>query len=65
MRAKHWIGMVLGLAAAAPLMVSAIVPADLQLVRWPDASTTFAQPIANRAPADACSSSSAAMTSAS
>ena len=52
MRAKKWIGMALGLAAAAPLMVSAIVPADLQLVRWPDASTTFAQPIAIRAPDD-------------
>ncbi|HET9032335.1 MAG TPA: PQQ-dependent sugar dehydrogenase [Dokdonella sp.] len=42
-----------GLILAVPLVATAaIVPADLQLVRWPDSSTTFAQPIAFRSPND-------------
>lgn len=41
----------LACAAAAPAG-AAIVPADLSLVRYPDAGTTFSQPIAIRAPND-------------
>ncbi len=42
-----------GLVLLAPLLAgAAIVPADLQLVRWPNTSTTFAQPIAFRSPND-------------
>ena len=41
-----------GLALASSLAVAAIVPADLDLVRFPDAITTFNQPIAIRAPDD-------------
>ncbi|MEO5559305.1 MAG: hypothetical protein ABIR10_06450, partial [Dokdonella sp.] len=37
---------------AAPLADAAIVPADLSLVQFPNAGTTFAQPIAIRAPND-------------
>ncbi len=37
---------------AAPLANAAIVPADLSLVQFPNAGTTFAQPIAIRAPND-------------
>lgn len=37
---------------AAPLAHAAITPADLNLVQFPNAGTTFAQPIAIRAPAD-------------
>lgn len=51
MRPIAWLGTLFGLAVlAAP--VSAATPADLSLQRWPDASTTFAQPIAVRAPND-------------
>lgn len=53
MRITPVIKIVFGLILAAPLFASAaIVPADLQLVRWPNASTTFSQPIAFRAPND-------------
>lgn len=45
------LGIVLGCAAAAPA-VAAITPADLALVRWPDASTTFSQPIGIRSAGD-------------
>ena len=52
MRRNIRIGMLFWLALASPLAAAAIVPADLDLVRWPDAGTTFAQPIAIRAPND-------------
>lgn len=42
----------LACAAAAAPAGAAIVPADLALVRYPDAGTTFSQPIAIRAPND-------------
>lgn len=47
MRAIDWIGLLFGIAVATPCF-SAITPADLALQRWPDASTTFAQPIGVR-----------------
>ncbi|MBO9661292.1 PQQ-dependent sugar dehydrogenase [Dokdonella sp.] len=51
MRNERWLGFLLGCAAATPAL-AAITPADLRLVRWPDSSTTFNQPIAVQAPAD-------------
>lgn len=51
MRAIGWLGTLFGIAALATC-ASAATPADLSLQRWPDASTTFAQPIAVRAPND-------------
>ena len=49
MRSNRWMTAFVGLALAAPMTALAgINPADLALVRWPDASTTFAQPIAIR-----------------
>jgi glucose/arabinose dehydrogenase len=53
MRLSAFIRIPPALIFALPLLASAaIVPADLELVRWPDSSTTFAQPIAFRAPID-------------
>ena len=52
MRRNIRIEMLFLLALASPLAAAAIVPADLDLVRWPDAGTTFVQPIAIRAPND-------------
>jgi glucose/arabinose dehydrogenase len=43
---------VFALAALAAAAQAAIVPGDLELVQWPDAGTTFAAPIAIRAPDD-------------
>jgi glucose/arabinose dehydrogenase len=40
------------LGSTIPAARAAITPADLSLVRFPDASTTFSQPIAIRAPDD-------------
>ncbi|HMM65549.1 MAG TPA: PQQ-dependent sugar dehydrogenase [Dokdonella sp.] len=53
MQLKHFLHGLSGLMLAAPLIAAAaIVPADLQLVRWPNASTSFAEPIGIRAPLD-------------
>ena len=52
MRTNIQRGALLWLALASPLAAAAIVPADLNLVRFPDASTSFDQPIAIRAPID-------------
>lgn len=51
MRSCPWLGILVGLASAAPAS-AAITPADLELVRWPDATTTFDQPIAIRSAGD-------------
>lgn len=51
MRVTSWPGILLGIGAVAS-SAAAVTPADLSLVRWPDADTTFAQPIAVRAPND-------------
>lgn len=51
MRNARGLGFLLGCVAAAPV-TAAIAPADLELVRWPDASTTFSQPIAVRSAGD-------------
>ncbi len=51
MRALDRIGILVVLALAAT-SAAAVTPTDLALVRWPDANTTFAQPIAIRAPDD-------------
>jgi glucose/arabinose dehydrogenase len=40
------------LAVASTSLHAAIDPPDLELVRWPDASTTFSEPVAIRAPND-------------
>ena len=47
MQASRWIGSLLA-AFAACAAHAAITPSDLHLERWPDASTTFSQPIAIR-----------------
>jgi glucose/arabinose dehydrogenase len=47
----RWIGACAVLQTIA-LANAAIVPADLELVRWPDANTTFTEPVAIRAPND-------------
>lgn len=46
-----WLGIVVCIGTAAQ-SVCAVAPTDLSLQRWPDASTTFAQPIGVRAPDD-------------
>lgn len=51
MRRMHWLGSLLGFAAATPAL-AAITPPDLELVRWPDATTTFSQPIGIRSAGD-------------
>lgn len=49
MRKNGWWGALIGIAMAAPLpAIAGIDPADLHLERWPNASTTFSQPIAIR-----------------
>lgn len=50
MRNMRWLGLLLTGATAPSL--AAITPADLELVRWPDASTSFDQPIAIRSARD-------------
>lgn len=53
MQSKNLLRGLTGMLLAAPMLASAaIVPADLQLVRWPNASTSFAEPIGIRAPND-------------
>jgi glucose/arabinose dehydrogenase len=51
MRSARVLGFVLGCAATAPAS-AAIVPADLELVQWPDSATTFSQPIGIRSAGD-------------
>lgn len=51
MRMRRWVGMVAGMLAW-PAIGFAIDPADLSLVRFPDANTEFAAPIGIRAPND-------------
>lgn len=51
MRAIAWLGTLFGIAALSSSVLAA-TPADLSMQRWPNASTTFAQPIAVRAPND-------------
>ena len=51
MRSIGAFALVAGLAAS-PLTASAVTPADLRIVRWPDAGTAFAQPIAVRSAHD-------------
>lgn len=51
MRTRRWFGAVVGMLAW-PAIGWALDPADLSLVRFPDASTEFAQPIGIRAPND-------------
>lgn len=51
MRKGLWLGVLLGCAAATPAL-AAITPADLELVRWPSATTTFSQPIGIRSAGD-------------
>jgi glucose/arabinose dehydrogenase len=46
------IGTCLSALFASASLHAAIAPADLELVRWPDASTTFSEPVAVRAPDD-------------
>jgi glucose/arabinose dehydrogenase len=46
------IGTCLAALFASVSLHAAIAPADLELVRWPDASTTFSEPVAVRAPDD-------------
>jgi glucose/arabinose dehydrogenase len=46
------IGTCLAALFASASLHAAIDPADLELVRWPDASTTFSEPVAVRAPDD-------------
>jgi len=46
MRVRQWISGLIAVALACPAL--AVTPADLSLVRFPDDSTTFAQPIAIR-----------------
>jgi len=46
------IGTCLTALVASASLHAAIDPADLELVRWPDASTTFSEPVAVRAPND-------------
>lgn len=52
LRARLIATLTLALAAWVCVPVMAATPADLALVRWPTTSTTFAQPIAVRAPND-------------
>jgi glucose/arabinose dehydrogenase len=51
----HAMDRIIGFAAllATTTAHAVITPADLELVRWPDASTTFSEPVAVRAPDDA------------
>jgi glucose/arabinose dehydrogenase len=51
MRVLHRIGPCLPALVANAALQAAITPADLELVRWPDAATTFSEPVAVRAPA--------------
>lgn len=50
MRGNRW--MAWAGVLAWPAIAAAVEPADLELVRWPDASTSFSSPIAVRAPND-------------
>jgi glucose/arabinose dehydrogenase len=50
MHVRHWISGLIAALSACPAF--AITPADLSLVRFPNDSTTFAQPIGIRAPND-------------
>ncbi|MEO5626752.1 MAG: PQQ-dependent sugar dehydrogenase, partial [Dokdonella sp.] len=52
MRMKTEVGALLCLLLVSGPCVAAIMPADLSLVQFPDTNTTFAQPIAIRAPVD-------------
>lgn len=53
MRNSPVLKILFGLILAVPMLATAaVVPADLQLVRWPDSGTSFSQPIAFRAPND-------------
>ena len=52
MRMRCLPGLCFGLSMLAPPVGAAILPADLSLVQFPNAGTTFAQPIAIRAPND-------------
>ena len=51
MRMPCRIGPCLPELIASAALQAAITPADLELVRWPDTSTTFSEPVAVRAPA--------------
>jgi len=52
MRIRRLIPPILAAAVSWPALVAAVTPADLSLVRWPDAATSFDGPIAIRSAHD-------------